>query len=553
MHDIVATESLNGPEHLAKDMRKTLINSAENDVIGDWVDAHAYNFPDRDAIVFEDMAISYGQLKIHVDQCAQRLLDCGLVAGDCIAVLCTPRPEAFISFLAAARIGALWLGLNPRYQMPELDYVLGDSRPRLLMSLDTLEGRDYVGDIRALAKKHPYVETIVMMQRHPGGRSSFYDWIDREYLTSSVAPGGPETERRVVDAAMPALLVYTSGSSGKPKGVLLSHRSLIRRSLTQNEKFPSITWPQVLNPLPVNHIGGMHFMGLFAFIGGGTIHYSERFSASEFVRALETGRINILILLPTMFKMMVDQPGFVPSLLSKLEWFVFSGAAMAPELLEMIRLSGCPLGLTYGMTETCGSVTYSDPDASLEVLANTIGRAVPDGEARVADALGVLTSHGVAGELQINPLHAMSGYFKREQATRDAYTPDGWLRTGDTAIMRTDGNIRFIGRSSEMFKSGGYNVYPREVELAIETLDAVVLSAVVSVPDPLFDEVGWAYVVIAAGRQITETELSSWCKSQLANYKVPKRFILKTELPLLPVGKVDKVTLKKIAIGEQMN
>lgn len=518
-----------------------------NEVIGDWLDAHAAVHPDRTAIAFEGLSITYLQLKSQVDRCAMRYLTCGLRQGDCIAVLSTPRPEAFISFLAAARIGALWLGLNPRYQIPELGYVVGDSQPRLLMSLDTIDGRSYAKDIEALAAANSCIETTVMIERRESGSSSFYDWIAAE-LPSAGRSEGLEAARRDVDAGTPALLVYTSGSSGKPKGVLLRHRELIRRSRTQNERFPTKTWPQVLNPLPVNHIGGMHFMGLFAFIGAGTIHYSERFSAPEFVQALHSGRVNVLIVLPTMFKMMVDQPGFSASLLSRLEWFVFSGAAMAPELLEMVLSSACPIGLTYGMTETCGSVTYSDPNATIEVLTNTIGRAVPDGEVRVADAAGTLCVPGAAGELQVRAQHCMGGYFRREQATRDAYTADGWLRTGDTAIMRTDGNIHFIGRSSEMFKSGGYNVYPREVELALETLDAVVLSAVVSVPDPLFDEVGWAYVVPSPGRSLSEKDLAEWCKSQLANYKVPKRFFVCSELPLLPVGKVDKVKLKAQAV-----
>lgn len=135
-------------------------------------------------------------------------------------------------------------------------------------------------------------------------------------------------------------------------------------------------------------------------------------------------------------------------------------------------------------------------------------------------------------------------YLNRPEATAEAFTEDGWLHTGDTAVLREDGNIRFIGRRSEMYKSGGYNVYPREVELALETHEAVVLSAVVSVPDPLYDEVGWAYIVPAPGRHISEKEAADWCKSQLANYKVPKRFIICDELPLLPVGKVDKVKLR---------
>lgn len=519
-----------------------LTEAANHRVLADWLDAHAAAYPERDAILFGDLRITYAQLRKRVDECARAYLAHGLQGGDCVAMLCPPRPEAFISFLAAAKIGVLWLGLNPRYRLPELSYVVGDAQPKLLLSIDSLEGRSYASDIAELAQQNPGIRATVVIERRGQDGSSFADWTAS--LSDPALDAQLSSARAQVQDTAPALLVYTSGSSGKPKGVLLRHRELIRRSRTQNERFATRGYPRVINPLPVNHIGGMHFLGLFTFIGGGTLRFTERFSAAEFVAALQAGSINALILLPTMFKMMVDEPGFSKELLRKLDWFVFSGAAMAPELLELIRSTGCPMGLTYGMTETCGSVTYSDPDADIETLANTIGRATPPGEVRVANEDGQPCAPGVLGELQVRAEYCMGGYLNRPQATAEAFTEDGWLHTGDTAMLREDGNIRFIGRRSEMYKSGGYNVYPREVELALETHEAVVLSAVVSVPDPLYDEVGWAYIVPAPGRQISEKEAADWCKSQLANYKVPKRFIVCAELPLLPVGKVDKVALK---------
>lgn len=530
------------------DKYKTELPPAQGS-LGDWLGSHARNYPDRLAMTFDGVAINYSDLQHKVNQCARTYLSYGIKKGDCIAMLCSPRPEAFISFLAAASLGVLWLGLNPRYQLPELSYVVGDSRPLLLISIDHFEGRTYASDIDALAAANPGIKATVMMERRDQGISSFYDWIDSGAL--GISDAALAAAKEGVDEGLPALLVYTSGSSGKPKGVLLRHRELIRRSRTQNERFPCSTYPRLINPLPVNHIGSMHFLGLYTFIGAGTMQYSERFSAAEFVQALQSGSINVFIGLPTLFKMIVDQPGFSKDLLGQLEWFVFSGAAMAPELLEMIKSSGCPTGLTFGMTETCGSVTYSDPGADLETLANTIGRPVPEGEVRVADEDGKPCPPDVLGELQVRAEFCMAGYLNRAQATADAFTADGWLHTGDTAILRADGNIRFVGRRSEMYKSGGYNVYPREVELALETHEAVVLSAVVSVPDALFDEVGWAYLVPTPGKQLSEKQAQEWCKSQLANYKVPKRFIICDELPLLPIGKVDKVKLKQQAVAEK--
>lgn len=513
------------------------------------IEAHARAHPDRAAVRFKGRDVSYARLQAQVDICARALLAAGLSRGDRIAVLSTPRPEALVTFLAAARIGVLWLGLNPRYRLPEMEYVVGDARPRLLFGIDELEGREYASEVRALLEGFDCIEAGIGFERGGAYGRAFSEWLDAQ---------APRTDAPVLAAAVaavppeaPALLVYTSGSSGKPKGVLLLHRGLLRRSRTQNERFHCSDYPRLINPLPINHIGGMHFLTLYTLVGAGTVIYQEAFSPAEFVAALESGEINIVIGLPTMFKMMIEQPRFRPELLDVLDWFVFSGAAMAPELLDILDRARCKVGLTYGMTETCGSVTYSGLGASVEVLANTIGKPTPAGEVRVADDDGVVCAAGVPGELQVRPEYSMGGYFNRPEATAAAYTTDGWLKTGDTAILRDDGNISFVGRRSEMFKSGGYNVYPREVELAIERLDAIRLSAVIGVPDPMYDEVGWAYVVPRPGTQVDEAMLHEWCRSQLANYKVPKRFIVCDELPLLPIGKVDKVKLKADALAQR--
>jgi acyl-CoA synthetase (AMP-forming)/AMP-acid ligase II len=248
---------------------------------------------------------------------------------------------------------------------------------------------------------------------------------------------------------------------------------------------------------------------------------------------------------------MVNTKGFDTGLLDRIDWFVFSGAAMPRELVDMLYEARCKVGLTYGMTETCGSVTYAKKsDSSREVMTRTIGRPSPEGEVQIGRDDGTPSDVGETGEIQVRARYAMSSYFNRPEATSDAYTSNGWLRTGDTAVLREDGNIEFVGRRSEMYKSGGYNVYPREIELALEALDDVEMTAVIGVPDRLYGEVGWAYVVARSAGSVDEERLKLWCRERLANYKVPKRFIVVDALPMLPVGKADKVRLKAEARAE---
>lgn len=223
---------------------------------------------------------------------------------------------------------------------------------------------------------------------------------------------------------------------------------------------------------------------------------------------------------------------------------------MPGNLIDLLFAAKCNVGLTYGMTETCGSVTYAKKDGNNRgVMLNTIGYPTPPGEVRVARADGTDSDVGEDGEIQVRARYCMKGYFERPEATEAAFSEE-WFKTGDIARLRADGSIEFAGRMSEMFKSGGYNVYPREVELAIEEHPDVGLCAVIDVPDPLFNEIGWAYVLQQPHKHVDGDTLKAWCSQRLASYKIPKRFVVLDELPMLPVGKVDKVTLKKNARTE---
>ena len=518
-----------------------MIDPDEHLRVGDYLDRHASDFPDRIAIRDGSATLTYAHLAETVDACARRLVACGVGPGDRISVLSPPRLDALIVFFAASRLGILWLGLNPRYQLPELEYLVSDARPKLLFTVSTFEGRDYEADAEHLAARFGIERVIRLDDLGDGLWAPAVSGVEARYAEAIAT----------VTSESPCLLVYTSGSSGRPKGVILPQRSLLTRSRTQNREFATAAPPCLINPLPINHIGGMHFMTLYTFVGGGTLTLAERFRAEDYIAGMADGSVNIVIVLPTMFQIMVNTKGFDAALLDGIDWFVFSGAAMPRELVDMLYEARCKVGLTYGMTETCGSVTYAKKsDSSREVMTRTIGRPSPEGEVQIGRDDGTPSDVGETGEIQVRARYAMSSYFNRPEATSDAYTSNGWLRTGDTAVLREDGNIEFVGRRSEMYKSGGYNVYPREIELALEALDDVEMTAVIGVPDRLYGEVGWAYVVARSAGSLDEERLKRWCRERLANYKVPKRFIVVDALPMLPVGKADKVRLKAEARAE---
>ncbi|MZR30676.1 class I adenylate-forming enzyme family protein [Sneathiella litorea] len=513
--------------------------------IGDYLEHHAKSFPTRTAVCDTRSSLSYSELAEAVDACARAMHAANILPGDRVAVLAPPRVEALITFLAAAKLGVIWLGLNPKYQLNEMDYIVSDAKPSLLFSIDTLEGRNYREDAQKLLRAHSSIRCSVGLESDDIWDVGFSDWLVEGSRKVQ------ETEKfaaaiEAVPLSTPALLVYTSGSSGKPKGVMLGQRELLQRSRTQNEQFPVTPYPCVLNPLPINHIGGMHFLTLYTFVGAGTIILTEKFLPDEFIGAIKNKKINILYILPTMFQIIAGRPEYSPEMLDNLQWFVFSGAAMPMEFVNQLFRSKCNVGLTYGMTETCGSVTYARKSGdNQEVLFNSIGAPTPPGEVRLMNETGALCKAGESGEIQVRAEFCMRGYFNRPEATAEAYTDDGWFRSGDIAKLREDGNIEFVGRISEMFKSGGYNVYPREVELALEEHSDVQLAAVVGIPDPLYAEVGWAYIIPRDGVALEADALKEWCAKRLANYKIPKHFVFESELPMLPVGKVDKARLKR--------
>ncbi|TNE36145.1 MAG: long-chain fatty acid--CoA ligase [Alphaproteobacteria bacterium] len=517
----------------------------ENFRVGDYLDDHAENYPDRPAVRDSRAALSYAELKEAVDNTARAMHAAGVKTGDRVAMLAPPRVEALITFFAAAKLGVIWLGLNPKYQLNELDYIVSDAKPSLLFSIDTLDGRNYRNEVATLRENHPGIRLSIGLDAAGSYEADFQEWIK----------SGPVTEDLVKSLAAvplntPALLVYTSGSSGKPKGVMLGQRELLKRSRTQNNEFPVKPYPRVLNPLPINHIGGMHFLSLYTFVGAGTITLAEKFQPDEFISAMALNSVNIVFILPTMFQMIANRPAYSPDILNNLQWFVFSGAAMPSEFVDQLFAVECGVGLTYGMTETCGSVTYEKKTGSnQEVLCNTIGHSTPSGEVRVMHSDERECAPGESGEIQVRAKYCMRGYFNRPEATKETYTEDGWLKTGDIARMREDGNIEFVGRMSEMFKSGGYNVYPREIELALEEHPDIQLAAVIGIPDRLYAEVGWAFVIPRSGAEMDKDMMKAWCAERLANYKIPKQFVFSAELPMLPIGKVDKTRLKRETIS----
>jgi acyl-CoA synthetase (AMP-forming)/AMP-acid ligase II len=516
--------------------------------ISDYLAWHAERSPGQEAVILEATRLSYQELNARVDAYARALIAAGVAKGDRVATLATPSPDYFVAFLATASIGAIWLGLNPRYRLEELCYATNDARPSLLLARAVIGGRDYREDLAAIRERAPSLRTTVLLDEPGDPRNSDADSLALFLQAGDAVSRTTLEERRAASGADdPCLIVYTSGSTGRPKGALLSHRAIIAFCLEQNQGWPARPM-RVLNYFPINHVGCVIDVSCPALIAGGTIVFLEDFSPRRSLELIEQEKITIWGSVPSVFQMQLAEPDFNRYDLSAVQMIFWGGAAMPAETVERLLEFGVPLATNYGMTESGSAITAVPPTRDPEVLAKTVGWPFPGVEVRLVDSNGKLVADGETGEIQARSAQNMLGYWKRPKATAETLSVDGWLATGDLARRNEDGSYTIVGRAKEMYKSGGYNVYPREVEQVIESHPDVAMAAVVSTEDPVWQEVGVAYVVTYG--TVSAKELDAYCRERLANYKLPKQFVLAEELPLLPIGKVDKVTLKERARNE---
>jgi acyl-CoA synthetase (AMP-forming)/AMP-acid ligase II len=508
--------------------------------ISDYTTHYVRTVPDRTALVFGEHRIDFTEMARRVDAEARALLACGIAKGDRVAMLCTPRPEFFITFLASASIGAIWLGLNPRYRLAEFRHVMTEARPALLIALTEIDGRHYGEDLIALRDSAGLREIVTL----DDPARTFEDHATFLKRGLSVDDATLAAARADVGADDPATIIFTSGSTGAPKGAMLTHRGLVEGALNEFLHWPSER-PVVLVNMPINHIAGLGMTAGFGHISGGTLVFQDRFDAIGCAHLIERERVTFWLQAPTMFHFVVTHPDFAGLDLGSLEYIIWGGSPMSEHLVRQLQPLGAFLGTAFGMTELTTYVCYSDSDATPEVLANTIGRPHQAYDLRLADSAGRPVPPGTEGEIQARGRWLMKGYFGREEATRAAFTDDGWFRTGDVAVEREDGNWGLVGRQKEMYKSGGYNIYPREIEIVLEAHPDVSMAAVLGVPDPVYHEVGHGFVQPAPGCHPDAEDLRAWCVERLANYKVPKRFTVLQELPRLPIGKIDKMELRQ--------
>lgn len=508
----------------------------------DYLTHYARTQPATVALFSDDSHFTYGELPAAVNRWAAALHAAGIRKGDVISAIGHSRPECFVTFLAAAQIGAIYLGLNPKYSVRELAYVVKDAQPKLILGLHSKSEVDLDEKLARLISELESPPALITKDHVIPGVSSLVD----EFLAAAADELVEPTEVLPDD---PSAIVYTSGSTGAPKGALLSQRGMIRSACISWQTWYGSVMPlRTISQHPINHVGWLVCECISALVSGGTNFFREKFSGPETLRAIERHRLNLWVAFPSMIMLAIDSPEFDGADLSSLQRIALGSLPFVEVMRKMGSRTNAVFSVSYGLTEASGgAVTCTPDDASLEMVANTIGRAVPGIELCVVDPEGRRVGPGEAGELLVRDESLFLGYLGRPDVTARTIDEDGWLHTGDAVTFDEGGTYRMVGRLKEMFKSGGYNVYPTEIEIVLGSHPSVGAVCVVEAKDRLWGEVGVAFVVPKPGESASESELRDYAKGQLANYKVPKLIVIRGDLPQLPNGKFDKVQLREEA------
>ena len=513
-----------------------------------YVDKWALERPDAEAIVFGAHRMTWAQLADAVNRTARALLALGVKKGECVAFISNPRPEFIITFMAAAKISAIWVGLSPRFSIQETNRILRDCRPAVLVTQDKYERVNLVERALTYSFELACIREILVIGKAPRGMVDFDAFISKPYpemdaaLEQRKAKASPEDE---------VLLMFTSGSSGFPKGVLHTHTSIISNVRWEKRALKMSGESRILLHFPVNHVAADVEIGYCAVYAGACIVMLESFDAAKALETIEKEGVTIIGQVPAMFMLEMRNPAFNKISWDSVKTFVWGGSAAPRAMLtalDTIRAkTGARLITGYGATEVGGFVTFTRPGDSLAALGKSVGHPCGQCEIRIVDEHRNPVTTGVIGEVAVRGPVVMTGYLNSPALTAEAMDEEGWFYSKDLGSMDGQGVLTLHGRHSEMFKTGGENVFPCEIESVLESHPAVLYAAVVTVSDEVFDEVCHAHVMKAPGAELSTKELLDWCKNSLSYFKVPKKIVFHPSLPLLPNGKVDKIKLRENA------
>ncbi|WP_405435213.1 AMP-binding protein [Streptomyces avidinii] len=516
------------------------------ETIGDNLDRTVRRFPGRDALV--DVTAgrrwTYAELAADVDALALGLLDLGIVRGDRVGIWAPNRAEWTLVQYATAKIGAILVTVNPAYRSHELEYVLGQSGIRLLVAAERFKSSDYAAMIEEVRPRCPGLEFTILFD---GPR-----WDALLERGRGADPAALARAQASLSPDDPINIQYTSGTTGFPKGATLSHHNILNNGFFVGELCGYGERDRVCIPVPFYHCFGM-VMGNLACTshGAAMVIPAPAFDPAATLAAVEAEACTSLYGVPTMFIAELAAPGFDGYDLSSLRTGIMAGSPCPVEVMTEVieRMGMAEVSICYGMTETSPVSTQTRVDDSVERRVSTVGRVGPHLEVKVVDPQsGRTVPRGTPGELCTRGYSVMLGYWGEPEKTAEAVDPEGWMHTGDLAVMDGDGYLSITGRIKDMVIRGGENLYPREVEEFLHAHPDVMDVQVIGVPDPKYGEELMAWVRMREGAEpLTAQAVRAYCAGRLAHFKIPRYVHVVEEFPMTVTGKIRKIEMRAMA------
>ncbi len=501
----------------------------------------------RDALVSveQGLRLTYAEFADEVDRVARGLMALGVAKGDRVGIWSPNYAEWVLVQYATARIGAILVTINPAYRSSELEYVLNQSGISVLVAAESFMTSDYRSMIEEVWDRVPTGRVIYI---HTG------DWDGLLEAAAAVPQDQLELRSAGLDPDDPINIQYTSGTTGFPKGATLSHRNILNNGYFIGEACKYTPEDRVCIPVPFYHCFGMVLGNLACTThGSAMVIPAAGFNAEATLHAVAAERCTSLYGVPTMFIAELGEPDLADYDISSLRTGIMAGSPCPIEVMRQVvdKMNMSEVTIAYGMTETSPVSTQTSADDPLDKRVTTVGRVHPHVEIRIVNPeTGQTVPRGASGEFQTRGYSVMLGYWNDEARTAEAIDTDGWMHTGDLAVMDDEGYVNIVGRIKDMIIRGGENVYPREVEEFLYTHPDIVEVQVIGVPDARYGEEVMAWIQLSDGADTTEADIKDFCRGTIAHYKVPRYIKFTDTFPMTITGKIQKFKMRDQSIYE---
>ncbi|WP_059102834.1 AMP-binding protein [Shouchella shacheensis] len=529
--------------------------------VGELLTQRANDVSHVDAVVYPDrgLRLSYKAFDQQCKTLAKAFIRLGIRHGEHVAIWATNKPEWITTQFATAKAGAVLVTVSTNYQASELEYLLKQSDSTTLLLMDTYKGTSYIDTLYSIvpelkdaepgalqSEKLPYLKNIIYLgeEKHPG----MWNWKDLVALGEETSDDILEKREKLLSPTDVINMQYTSGTTGFPKGVMLTHHNIVNNGAQIASCMNLTDKDRLCIPVPFFHCFGC-VLGILACVSkGASMVMVEEFEAEKVLQAIESEKCTAVHGVPTMFIQELNHPRFASYDLSTLRTGIMAGSTCPVEVMKGVveRMGARELTIAYGQTESSPVITQTRTDDAIELRVNSVGRALPGVEVKIVEP-GTMNelAPGSQGELCTRGYHVMRGYYKNDEATLAAITEDGWLKTGDLAVMDENGYLQITGRLKDMIIRGGENIYPREIEEFLYQHPSVLDVQVIGVPDEVYGEEVCAWMILKEGIIVHEEDIRTFCQGEIAHHKIPRYFRFVDEYPMTASGKIQKFKMRE--------